>query len=143
MKITHFFVLIALLTASNALAQNGGNFYCNPLLLNGKPFNTQRFFLETRGKLSLMTGDPKTAKSAQVPITVTLRRKGKTIAERSTSDKGTCFEVDINELMSKANPGDELVVEPLLPDAKKAKQTLIIKGKPLFAILLGTDEDDC
>lgn len=136
--------MVALLWASQALAQSEGNFYCSPLTLNGKPFNMQRCYTDTKGKLSLMMGDPKSAKASPVPIKVYVRRKGKIIAEQSAStDAKGQLEVELSTLLLHANPGDELVVEPVRPSDQKGKCVVILKSKPLFYMLIANSDDDC
>jgi len=55
----------------NEFAYSGeaiGNFYCNPLVLNGMAFDHNTFTLESQGELRLIKGDPKNGKVTEIPF---------------------------------------------------------------------------
>ena len=106
-----------------------GNFYDNPLLLNGKPLDYSFFGLGSRGELAVIKGAAATGKPTNVPFYVYLRRDGLKVAipGKERPDPAQ-ISVDISEVLKYAEPGDQLVIEPVRKEDGAAKRILNILG---------------
>jgi hypothetical protein len=91
-----------------------GNFYDNPLMLNGKPLDYNVFNAKSKGELTVIKGAAITGKTTQVSFYVYLRRDGNKVPtpgnERSDISQ---TKIDISEILQYAKPGDQLVIEPV------------------------------
>jgi hypothetical protein len=102
-----------------------GNFYCNPLMLNGKPLDYHAFNVESKGELTVIKGAPITGKTMQVIFYVYLRRDGNevSIPGNKRFDKGQT-KIDISQILRYAKPGDQLVIEPVNKEDGPVKRIL-------------------
>jgi hypothetical protein len=115
---------------NNEFAYNGqpnGNFYCNPLRLEGVAFDYNTFTLESKGELKLIKGESKSGKEVEIPFHLYLRRNGTLIAH--PCGEGVIFsKVEISTILKAAQNGDELIVEPVNKEDWPAKRIVKIGG---------------
>jgi len=90
-----------------------GFFYCNPLMLNGKPMDYNAFNVKSKGELTVVKGSAITGSTTQVPFYVYLRRDGNKVLipgnEKCSTSK---TKMDLTKILQHAKPGDQLVIEP-------------------------------
>ncbi|HZX73694.1 MAG TPA: hypothetical protein VFE57_04685 [Cyclobacteriaceae bacterium] len=98
-------------------------FYCNPLVLNGKFLDYNKFTISSKGTLSVVKGNPNDVKAEKVPFRVMIRREGKLITVIDFSGKGL-YEVEISKVLASAKAGDQLIIDPVNPKDWKAKRIL-------------------
>jgi len=112
----------------NEFAYSGqaiGNFYCNPLILDGMAFDYNAFTLESKGELKLIKGDPTSGKVTEIPFYLRLRRNGTLIAH--PCGEGVIFsKIEISAILKAAQDGDELIVEPVNKEDWPAKRIVRI-----------------
>lgn len=106
-----------------------GNFYANPLVLNGKPLDYNEFGLGSKGELTVIKGAALTGKTTLVPFYVYLRRKGEKILipGKETPDL-TQTSVELSEILKFAEPGDQLVIEAVKKEDGPVKSILNLLG---------------
>lgn len=93
------------------LGRPEGNFYCNPLMLDGVAFHDNVLTLKTTGELKLIKGDPKSGKTVEIPFCLQLQREGMLVTYMC--GKGVAFSrFEVSAILKAAQDGDELVVEP-------------------------------
>lgn len=106
-----------------------GNFYSNPLLLNGKPLDYGAFNMKSKGELTVIKGAAITGKTTQVPFYVYLRRNGNKVL---ISGNERCSigqtKMDISEILQHAKPGDQLVIEAVKKEDGPVKRILKLLG---------------
>lgn len=106
-----------------------GNFYSNPLMLNGEPLDYNVFNVESKGELTVIKGAAITGKTTQVPFYVYLRRDGNKVSipgyERSDISQ---TKIDISQILRYAKPGDQLVIEPVNKEDGPVKRILKLLG---------------
>jgi hypothetical protein len=102
-----------------------GNFYCNPILLEGVWINDIGFALQSKGELKLVKGDPKTGQVVEIPFYLHLRRNGMLIIH--PCGEGVIFtKTEISTILKIAKSGDELIVEPVHKEDWPAKRIIKI-----------------
>lgn len=107
--------------------QPNGNFYCNPLMLEGVAIDYNAFTLESKGELKLIKGAPKSGKVVEIPFHLYLRRNGTLVAH--PCGEGVIFsKVEISTILQAAQDGDELIVEPVNQEDWPAKRIVKIGG---------------
>jgi hypothetical protein len=107
-----------------ARARSTGNFYCNPLVLNGKPLDYGGFSRQSKGELTLIKGAPFTALNTQIPFYVYLRRNGVLIKLPGEALSGKRLKIEISTILKFSKTGDELIIEPANADDWQAKRIL-------------------
>ncbi|MGA0559804.1 hypothetical protein ACO2Q8_24295 [Larkinella sp. VNQ87] len=100
-------------------------FSANPLLLNGLPVDYAWFSIQSRGKLSVVEGDPSEPGCNRIPIRVYLRREGRIVS--SCQPVAGANEVDLADIMPLAHHGDEFVIEPTRKEDAMAKRVIRLK----------------
>lgn len=112
----------------NEFAYSGpphGNFYCNPLMLEGATFEYSAFALESKGELTLIKGDAKSGKVVEISFYLNLRRNGKLLTH--PCGEGVIFsKAEISTILEIAQNGDELIVEPVKKEDWPAKRIIKI-----------------
>ncbi len=112
----------------NEFAYSGqaiGNFYCNPLLLDGMALDYNAFTSESKGELKLIKGDQKSGKLTEIPFYLRLRRNGTVVAH--PCGEGVIFsKIEISAILKAAKDGDELIVEPVNKEDWPAKRIIRI-----------------
>lgn len=103
-----------------------GNFYNNPLLLNGKPLLYAEFTLESKGELTVIKGAPVTGKTVQVPFYAYLRRNGIKVFIPGCAPKQT--KIEISNILRHAKTGDQLVIEAVRKEDGAVKRILKVPG---------------
>jgi hypothetical protein len=96
-----------------------GTFFPNPLTLNERALNYSKFGIQSSGELALIkagvTGD-----TMRIPFYVHLRRKGLIIKQGDVKH----LKIDISTILKWAEPGDQLIIEPVNKEDWKAKRIL-------------------
>ncbi|GAB3316703.1 hypothetical protein GCM10027299_07270 [Larkinella ripae] len=118
-------------------------FYGNPLLVDGFPLDYTWFSIQSRGKLSVVAGDPSEPDAVKIPIRVYLRREGVNVGPDGSGMCRGAVDVNLAEVMSGARAGDELVIEPLRKEDAVARRVIRLK---LFWFLpnpMGRKGDGC
>ncbi len=100
------------------------NFFCNPLLLNGKSLDYADFTGRTKGILTLVEGDPESPEAKKVPFRIYLRRDGVIITEGRSDSSREVMEIEISEVLAHAKHGDHLLIVPVRKSDWKAKRIL-------------------
>lgn len=106
-----------------------GNFYNNPLMLNGKTLD-YNVNLESKGELTVIKGAAITGKTTKVPFYVYLRRNGNKISiYRSERCDINQTKIDISQILLYAKPGDQLVIEAIKKEDGAIKRILkVLQG---------------
>lgn len=101
------------------------NFYCNPLLLDGQVFEYNSFSSKTTGELTVVKGNPASEQRTKIPFSVLLRRNGK-ILERKDLEflKQEYFQLEISNILEYCKKGDQLIIQPVGKENRKAKRIL-------------------
>lgn len=119
---------IGLQSRDNEFAYSGqalGNFYCNPLTLDGMAFDYNAFTLKSTGELRLIKGDAQSGKVVEIPFYLRLRRNGILVAH--PCGEGVMFsKIEISAILKVAKDGDELIVEPVNKEDWPAKRIVKI-----------------
>lgn len=106
-----------------------GNFYANPLQLNGKPLDYREFGLGSKGELTVIKGAALTAHTIQVPFYIYLRRKGnKVVIPGKDNPDQMQTKIELSEILKHAQPGDQLVIEPVRKEDGPVKSILNLLG---------------
>lgn len=105
------------------------NFYCNPLVLNGKQLDYSRFSIMSKGKLTVVEGNPELPEATQIPFVIYLRRNGEIITQGKSDPGRKVFEIEISEVLALAKPDDHLLIVPVRETDWKAKRIIkVIDG---------------
>ncbi len=106
-----------------------GSFYCNSLLLNGKPLDYSAFNVKLKGELTVIKGAAITGETIQVPFYMYLRRKGyKVLIFGKARFDQEQIKIDISEILRYAEPGDHLVIEAVNKEDGSVKRILKLPG---------------
>jgi hypothetical protein len=105
-----------------------GNFYNNPLLLDGKPLDYNIFNLGSKGELTVIKGAAITAKTTQVPFYAYLRRDGRKVFIPGERYDPKQTKIDLSEILRFAKPGDQLVIEAINKEDGPVKRILKLLG---------------
>ncbi|MEO7988466.1 MAG: hypothetical protein ABI663_02935 [Chryseolinea sp.] len=102
-----------------------GNFYCNPLMLNGKSLDYDAFNVKSKGELTVIKGAVITGITIQVSFYAYLKRDGNKVLipgnERSSIGQ---TKIDLSAILQHAKPGDQLVIEPVRKEDGYVKRIL-------------------
>ncbi len=101
-----------------------GDFYSNPLVLNGKPLDVTRFNIFSRGTLAMVKGNPESPFAEKIPFRIYLRRDGELITTGASNRLQQVFSVEISEVLKLSEPGDHLIIEPVRKTDRPAKRIL-------------------
>ena len=102
-----------------------GTFFCNPLMLDGKPLDYNLFSLKSKGILTVVKGAAKTGQSMQVPFHAYLRRCGKIVnVPGMEKPDPTHLDIDLSDISKHAKPGDQLVIESVRKEDGSVKRIL-------------------
>lgn len=124
-------ILMLTLSVSQSFPENPeSNFYYNPLLLNGKTMDITSLSTVTRGKLSMIKGDPESSQKTAVPFLVYLVRAGKRVGSPSCANNQGVTEVELSNVLSMAKAGDQLVLEPVGKEEKTGRRVIQVKQNP-------------
>jgi hypothetical protein len=110
-------------------AETVGNFFINPLLLDGQPLDYRAFSLKSKGELTLIKGAAITGNTVQIPFYVYLRRNGTIIKlhdEEALSPR--YLKIDMSTITKFALPDDLLIIEPVNKEDWQAKRILKLLG---------------
>lgn len=118
-----------LLLTGRVMAQQKATLYANLLLLNGQPLDYERFWLNSRGVLAVIEGDPRSASHNPVPFRVSLRRAGKVLRQWPADSEESAYSVQLDEVWPHAQFGDELVVDPV--DGASPQSVRSLEGRVL------------
>lgn len=100
-------------------------FYCNPILIDGKPLDYNHFNLRSKGKLEVARGNPESAGKTEIPFTISLRRNGLIINPSTVPVfQEEFYSVEISELFRFAQMNDQLIIRPVKKEHYKAKRIL-------------------
>ncbi|MDZ7898447.1 MAG: hypothetical protein U5N85_10545 [Arcicella sp.] len=133
-------LLVATIMTHNALyahvliTSEEGRFMKNPIRHNGSSFDYRSFTLQSKGKLSLVKGDPNDEKAKKIPFTVYLKRNGEMFFVGQFLVQKDVYEVEISEVLAYAFGGDELILEPTRKEDRKAKQIIRLKRLEFWLI---------
>lgn len=117
------------LAVSEALPESGtDSFHYNPLLLNGKSMNIEKFSLVSKGVLSMITQNPKSEGREKIPFLIYLMRAEKIVDARSYAYRHPVMSVELSEILKSAKVGDRLVIEPADNDTKSGRSVLTVKS---------------
>ncbi len=106
-----------------------GQFYDNPLMLDGKPLDYGDFNLQSQGELTVSKGAAITGKTTQVPFFVYLRRNGdKVLIPGREKPDPNHFKIDVSEILNHAEQGDHLVIEAVNKEDGAVKRILKLLG---------------
>ncbi|HYF68480.1 MAG TPA: hypothetical protein VD884_10095 [Ohtaekwangia sp.] len=106
-----------------------GNFYSNPLMLNGEPLDYNIFNIGSKGELTVIKGAAITGKPTQVPFYIYLRRGGnKIVIPGYETPEKSQTKIDISQILRHAKPGDMLVIESVNKEDGPVKRVLKLPG---------------
>jgi hypothetical protein len=110
-------------------AKSVGNFYINPLQLDGHELNYSEFNLGAEGELTLVKGNAVTGNPMLIPFYIYLRRDGKILELKSDKTmKRKHFKLEISRILKLAEPGDQLIIKPANKEDWQAKRILKLLG---------------
>lgn len=125
--LTLLFTLV--LAVSQALPESKtDSFYYNPLLLNGKTMNIETFSVVSKGILSMITQNPKTAPNENIPFLIYLMRTGKVVDGKAYAYNHPVMSVEISKILKSAKVGDHLVIESAPGATKFNRKVLVVKS---------------
>ncbi|MGC4022253.1 MAG: hypothetical protein QM734_10060 [Cyclobacteriaceae bacterium] len=101
-----------------------GIFYCNPLVLDGRPLVYSEFNIQSTGELMVVKGAPVTGETILVPFYVSLRRNGNNVLFLGKLRSDQKIKVEISEILKYAKPGDLLVIEAAKKEDGHVKRIL-------------------
>jgi len=101
-----------------------GNFYCNPLVLNGQPLDYTQFSPQLKGELTLTKGALSLGKRVQIPFYIHLRRNGALVKLPDEALSGEHLKIEVSRILKFAQKGDQLIIEPANSDDWPAKRIL-------------------
>lgn len=106
------------------------NFFCNPLVLNGKPLDYTQFSILSQGQFCVVKGKPGVQSIEKIPFRIYLRRKGVIINQGKSSSTQAVLSIEISEVLKLAWPGDHLIIEPVRESDQQAKRIIeVIEGQ--------------
>lgn len=103
------------------------NFYANPLLLDGKPLDVTFFSTSSRGRLTVVAGNPAAEEATRIPFRVYLKRNGEKMPYSVVDSDADAQAVDLDLVMAMAKAGDWLVIEPIREADAGARRTILLK----------------
>jgi hypothetical protein len=106
-------------------ATSVGNFFANPIRLNGQPLDYNTFSMQSTGELTLVKGAPVSNTTVQIPFYIYLRRNG-TIVKLDDEEalQSRHIKIDISTILKFALPNDQLIIEPVNKEDWQAKRIL-------------------
>ena len=104
------------------------HFYGNPVRLDGHPLDWGSFSMKTKGKLTLVHGDPQSPQATTIPFTVSLRRNGELLSRRGSVLSRQLESVDLGDVLALARPGDQLIIDPVNARDWLAKRIVALGG---------------
>jgi hypothetical protein len=88
--------------------------FVSSLVLNGKPLDYAHFSVISKGKLSLIKGNPYALESStKIPFRIYLKRGHEYLNAGLSSTTREVHEVEIAHILDLARFGDELIIEPI------------------------------
>ncbi|GAB3909636.1 hypothetical protein GCM10028803_47550 [Larkinella knui] len=99
----------------------------NPLLLDGITLDYSFFSLSSRGKLTVVAGDPYSPDAVKIPFRVYLSRDGKQLTMGKANIRCQASEIDLADVLAYAHVGDDLVIEPIRKEDAVAKRIIPLK----------------
>lgn len=117
------------LAVSEALpGSTADSFYYNPLMLNGKSMNIEKFSLVAKGVLSMMGENSGSGQREKIPFFIYLKRAGKIIDANAYTHNHSVMSVEISEVLKSAKAGDQLVIDPVNKGEKAGRRVLTVKS---------------
>lgn len=113
MLVRYCLLLVTAFAIVRSNVQEEPVFYANQVTVNGHPLVGDYFSLQTRGVMALVDKDPQALQYKPVLFHVTLRRSGTTVQQWPANNKDGVYSLQLDELWSAAQLGDELLVEPV------------------------------
>jgi len=144
-KIIPAMILLCSLQASVAFPEPTEN---NPLLINGKVVTAEQFAYVTRGKLTLVKGNPASEKQTPVPFLIYLKRGGKIVDAEAYAHNHAVMYYEVAEILKSAQAGDQLVIDPVDSANKTAQKVMTIKNSQIvpqfnWLYVLKPKKDNC
>jgi hypothetical protein len=99
----------------------------NPLVLDGISLDYSFFSLSSRGKLSVVAGDPYSPDAIKIPFRAYLRRDGKPLNMAKADGNCEKVEIELSDVLAYAHVGDDLVIEPTRKEDVVAKRVIRLK----------------
>jgi hypothetical protein len=126
-------VLLLTLSVSQSFPQKTtDDFYCNPLLLNGKMMDAGQLSAVTQGRLTMVKGEPSASNGKRVAFFIYLRRGGQIVDARAPGHISEVTEIELFTILKSARVGDQLVIEPADQKDKSARRTLTVQQTQLL-----------
>lgn len=142
MKTSFKFLALIVFCASftlSSIAQTS----CNPLTLNGKPLDITNFTVLSKGTLVWGKATPSAASADnKIPFMIYLKRGNKIISEGASSPTNVVYEIEVGQILTLAQYGDELIIEPARKQDAQQKQVIGLH-KYLFNYNFITRRDGC
>ena len=149
-NITFNLLLVLLFTLTLAVsealpANTTDNFYYNPLLLNGKSMNIEKFSVVAKGVLGMIGGNSESGQREKIPFFIYLKRAGKIVDASTCTHNHPVMAVEISEVLKFAKAGDELIIDPANKTEKAGRRVLTVKNyqpAPQFNWFYGLGKKD-
>ncbi len=111
--------IVASVTAQNAYLHE------NPLQLNGKMLDYDKFTMDSKGVLRVVEGNPNSKDAKPVPFYVTIRSNGKFVQDKKMPFLNKAMiEVNLSDIMPFCQIDDVLIISPAREEDGKAKRIL-------------------
>ena len=121
-------VLILNLSVSESFPENVSEIHgYNPLLLNGQPMDTERFSINSQGKLSLVKGNPALPNPERLAFFAYVKRGEKIVNAAAYAYNHPVKELEIAGILSAAKPGDLLIIEPVNKNDVMGRRIIKVK----------------
>lgn len=134
------------LAVSEALPANTTeSFYYNPLILNGKSMNIEKFSVAAKGVLNMIGENSGSGQLEKIPFFIYLTRAGKIVNANACNRTHPVMSVEISEVLKSAKAGDQLIIDPVNKSAKAGRRVLTVKGylpAPQFNWFYGLIKND-
>jgi hypothetical protein len=114
----------------------------DPLLVDNRPLNYALLSTTSRGLLTVIPETATHEKGPRIPFRVYIKRNGELVANNARHEDQSVTEIELKEVLTVAQPGDWLVIEPVQTNGRAARHTLLLKS-PLYSWLLLASRDGC
>ncbi len=105
------------------------NFNSNPLMLNGKQLDYSQFSLNSKGLLTVVSGNPHKNEATPIAFYVSIRRNGKEIVDKKMLfAQKILTQIKLSDIFAFAKDGDLLIIKPVRLEDWKAKRILKLMG---------------
>jgi hypothetical protein len=129
----NLFLILAFvcLLPSSIYASNGVNKE-SIIYLNGEVLDLKEVWLNTKGVVTMVNEKIKSKKTSKLILNIYLKRNGKILNTGLPNNPLQGNQIELSTLLSFAQAGDELVIEPVQKEFLKSKKSVILNNNRFF-----------